>query len=371
MTQLWIPGPTEVRPELLAQCARPMIGHRSTEMVETIERIDPHLHHAFGLREDSSAQVAVHSASASAMMESALIGAGRGRILCCINGAFSKRWCSIAADLGCEVRPIEVPMGAVVPVDEIKTVLDEEGPFDALTVVASETSTGTATDLGPLGALLAQYPNTLFMADLVSWIAGAPVNFDADHLDFALAGVQKAFALPPGIAVVCASKAFMERAHSAEHCGFYLDPVRIIEGHAARKTPATPAIGLYFALAQQLEDISAGVALPAGTMTEPGRPAWQARYDKHLRMQALTLEWAQNHGLSPLPARDCCSPTVSCIQAGNLDVSALVEGLRERGFLISNGYGPLKGKTFRIGHMGDHNPEGLQRLLSAADDHLS
>ena len=371
MLQLWIPGPTEVRPEILAACARPMIGHRSAAMTETIERIDPHLRLAFGLAEDSEASVAVHSASASAMMEAALIGAGRGKVLCLVNGAFSKRWYNIALQLGREARAIEVALGEVVALDDVQRVLDEEGPFDALTVVASETSTGTATPLAPLGELLARHPDTLFMADLVSWIAGAPVDFDANHVDFGLAGVQKAFALPPGVAVVCASAAFMERARAQPERGFYLDPVRFIDGHLARKTPATPAISLYFALAQQLEDISAGVTLPESAGTCSGPAAWRARFDKHRRMQARTVEWAAGHGLSLLPAPEHGSPTVSCIRAGDLDVAGLIGGLAERGYAISNGYGDLKGKTFRIGHMGDHSEDGLNAVLAAADEVLS
>ena len=84
-------------------------------------------------------------------------------------------------------------------------------------------------------------------------------------------------------------------------------------------------------------------------------------------MQARTVAWAQSHGLEHLPPAAEASPTVSCIQAGKLDAATFVVGLLERGFEISNGYGPLKGKTFRIGHMGDHTEEGLERLLGAAD----
>lgn len=84
-------------------------------------------------------------------------------------------------------------------------------------------------------------------------------------------------------------------------------------------------------------------------------------------MQRRTLEWAAGHGLEPFPAARDGSPCVSCLRSGPLDVAALVAGLGERGFQISNGYGDLKGRTFRIGHMGDHTEEGLEELLAAAD----
>ena len=88
-------------------------------------------------------------------------------------------------------------------------------------------------------------------------------------------------------------------------------------------------------------------------------------------MRARTLAWAAGHGLQPFPAEELSSPTVSCIAAGERDVPALVAGLRERGFEIGAGYGPLKAETFRIGHMGDHRPAGLEELLAAADEVLA
>jgi aspartate aminotransferase-like enzyme len=368
---LWIPGPTEVRPELLAECARPMIGHRSAAMRATIERLDPGLRLAFGLEPGSDAHVAVHSASATAMMEAGLIGAGP-RVLALVNGAFSARFAEVAELLGKEVRRLVVPMGEVHALEDVARVLDAEGPFDALAVVSNETSTGTRTDFAALGALLrARHPETHLLVDLVSYIAGAPVDFDASGLDWAFAGVQKAFALPPGIAVVCASERYLARAREQRARGFYLDPVLFVAGHEARKTPATPCIPLYFALARQLEDITEGVTLSAHERHERGASAWRARFEKHTRMQARTARWAAAHGLELLPAPEHASPTVSCIRAGALDVVALIADLKERGHEIGNGYGELKGKTFRIGHMGDHTEAGLEELLAALDSVLA
>jgi aspartate aminotransferase-like enzyme len=193
------------------------------------------------------------------------------------------------------------------------------------------------------------------------------VDFDANRIDFGLAGVQKAFALPPGISVCCASERYLTGARALQRPSVYLDPVDFIDGHAARKTPSTPALGLYFALARQLQDITGGVTLPEGERHLRGAAAWSARFAKHERLQARTVAWARGHGLELLPPTDEASPTVSCIRAGDLDVAALAAGLKARGFELSNGYGPLKGQTFRIGHMGDHTEAGLELLLAAAD----
>lgn len=360
---LWIPGPTHVRPEILAECARPMIGHRSAAMNELHERIDPGLRLAFGLAPASTAQVAVHTASATALMEAALHGVGP-RVLVVVNGAFSKRFLEIARLLGKEARALEVAWGSAVEPAELERVLEREGPFDALALVSNETSTGVRTPLAPLAEVLARHPRVLFLVDLVSYLAGAPVDFDENRIDFGFAGSQKALALPPGITVFCASHRYLEAARARRRPSWYLDPVRLLDGHAERKTPATPCIPLYHALARQLEDISAGRGLPAGESARSGADAWRARFAKHERMRARTLAWARSHDLAPFPAEPLSSPTVSCIRSESIDTAAFLAGLEKRGEKLSSGYGDLKGKTFRIGHMGDHSLERLRRCLA-------
>ena len=353
--KLWIPGPTEVRPEILAEMARPMIGHRSKAMSELVARLDPGLRRAFGLWDDTTAHVGVANHSATGMMEAALHGAG-GRVLCIVGGAFAERWADIAELLGKDVRRFEVAAGKLLDDVQLADVLDKEGPFDAVTLVVNETSTGTCTPIQHVSNVLQAFPDTLLLCDVVSYIAGAPVDFDDNCLGFAFAGVQKAFALPPGITVFCASDDYVERAESEKRPSWTLDPLRTLKGHEARKTPATPSIPHYYALARQLADIEAS-----------GPEGWQERFARHARMAERTRAWAAGRGLAPFPDEPVWSPTVSCIAAGSIDVAALVAGLAERGFAISNGYGDLKGKTFRIGHMGDHDEAGLEELLAAAD----
>jgi len=368
--KLWIPGPTHVRPELLAEQTQPLIGHRSKAMTALIERIDPHLRLAFGLEPGSSATVAVANHSATGMMEAALHGVGQ-RVLCVVNGAFSKRWAEIARLLGKQVTTLDLALGEAVDGERLSRALREQGPFEAVTLVVCETSTGVLTPLDPVAeALSAVAPETLLLVDVVSAIAGAPIDFDARRIDLALAGINKALALPPGLTVTCVSRRYLEGARSRPRPSWYLDPVRTIEGHVERKTPATPVLTLYRALARQLEDISAGLTLPERDRGKTGAAAWQARFEKHKRMRFRTVTWGLGHGLDPFPAEELCSPTVSCLRAGALDVAALIEALKARGHEIGNGYGDLKGKTFRIGHMGDHTEEGLDELLENVDEVL-
>jgi aspartate aminotransferase-like enzyme len=364
--KIWIPGPTHVRPEILAEQTRPMIGHRSKAMVELIERIDPGLRLAFGLAEDSSATVAVGNHSATAMMEGALHGVGP-RVLSVVNGSFSKRWAEIGRLLGKDVTTIDLALGQAVTEEALRIALTAGAPFDAVTLVVCETSTGVLTPLAPVARALRATPDTRLLVDVVSAIAGVPIDFDRNRIDLALAGVNKALALPPGITVMCASARYLEGARTFPRRSWYLDPLRTIEGHVARKTPATPQIALYRALARQLEDIGAGVTLSGADRDARGAAAWQARFARHERLKARTLGWAATHGLAPFPAPELSSPTVSCIAAGPVDVGALIDGARKAGHEIGNGYGDLKGRTFRIGHMGDHTDEGLEELLAVLD----
>lgn len=364
--KLWIPGPTQVREDLLREMTLPMIGHRSQAMMDLIERIDAPLRNAFGLRDDSTATVAVGNHSGTGMMEAGLHGVG-ARVLCVVNGAFSKRWRDIARVMGKEVHTLQLELGDAASEATLAAALSEHGPFDAVTVVVNETSTGVRTPLAEVQAALRAHPETLLLCDVVSGIAGYAIDFDARGIDLAFAGVQKAFALPPGIAVVCASERYLAQARERERPSWYLDPVKTIDGHVARKPPVTPAIPQYRMLARQLEEIDGGLTLTGAEAGLKGRAAWVARFARHARMQTRTLEWAAGHGMQPFPRRDLCAPTVSCIAAGDVDVPALLAGCKAEGHELGNGYGDLKNKTFRVGHMGDHSEADLEELLEVAD----
>jgi len=295
-------------------------------------------------------------------MEAGLLGCGP-RVLALVTGAFGKRWREVANHVDKEVTSLEAPWGEAVAPEALASALAEAGPIDAVTLVSNETSTGVRAPLDEYAAILGRHPDTLLLVDLVSWIAGDAVDFDARRMDFAFAGTQKALALPPGVTVVCASSRYLEQARGQPRRGFYLDPVGILEGHVARKTPSTPCISLYYALARQLEDISAGLVEGGGI---EGAEAWRSRFARHERMQQRTTAWAAEHDIQPLPAEALRSRTVACLKADGIDVSAFLAELKRRGHQVGNGYGQLKNATFRIGHMGDHTRVDLEQLLQVA-----
>ncbi|MEM9379649.1 MAG: aminotransferase class V-fold PLP-dependent enzyme [Planctomycetota bacterium] len=379
MTQeLWIPGPTHVRPELLDVLAEPMIGHRTPEMRAFLHGLDPYLMRMFGVEGAGSHAVAVHSCTATGLMEAGLRAVGR-RVLSLVHGAFSRRFAEIAEALGKEVVRVESAAGAPADLAGARDVLDRSGPFDAITVCLSETSTGALTPPADVADALGDRGEASLLVDAVTYLGAAPVDAARHGLDLVLAGTQKALALPPGLGLLCASESILERARSSTERGYFLDLVRIVETHAAAKPPMTPTISLVRALLRQLETIDGG-ALEAELTDEPasalaGLGGWERRYRRHARMRALTLEGAGRLGLGVVgpPGRASAaltSPSVTCLDAGGRDVGALLARLADRGFRVAPGYGSMRDTALRIGHMGDHSIGALVRLLDALGDVL-
>lgn len=363
--ELWIPGPTEVREDILAAMAEPMIGHRSAEMRELIHALDPHLEALFGASAPSH-RVAVHSCTATGLMEMALRATGR-RVLCLVNGAFSKRFATIAEALGKEVVRIESAAGARPDLAAARQRLSNEA-FDAVTVCLSETSTGVAVSPAEISLALGERGSAMLLVDAVTYLGAAPINASTNGLDFVLAGTQKALALPPGLGLYAVSAAMLSGAAGARDRGFFLDLIRITEAHADGRPPMTPTISLHRALLRQLEDISTGEVELGLTDEDPadlgGLDGWQRRYRRHARMRDMTGGFLAARGLAPLGGGPA-SPSVTCAAVGGRDVPALLRGMLDRGFQLASGYGDLRDSTIRIGHMGDHGLGALAGLLAA------
>jgi len=362
--ELWIPGPTAVRAEILSAMAEPMIGHRSADMRGLIHALDPYLETLFGASAPSH-RVAVHSCTATGLMEMALRAVGP-RVLCVVNGAFSKRFATIAGALGKEVVTIESPAGTPPDLEEAGRQLAASS-FDAITVCLSETSTGVAVRPCEVARALAARGGAMLLVDAVTYLGAAPIDATVNGLDFVLAGTQKALALPPGLGLYAVSEAMLSEAAKSTDRGFFLDLLRITEAHAEARPPMTPTISLHRALLRQLETISAG-EVELGLTDEPeavhALSGWERRYRRHARMRDQTAEFLAGRGLAPLGGGPA-SPSVTCALVEGREVSALLEGVRDRGFELAPGYGDLRGSTIRIGHMGDHSVGSLGHLLRA------
>jgi len=352
--RFFLPGPTEVHPDVLEAQKRPMISHRGAGINELMKELQAGLEVAFFTKR----LVFLATSSATGLMEAAVRNAGRTRILSLVNGAFSKRFADIAKACGFEVDKIEVEWGQAHDPAQLDEKL-ASGSYDAVTMVHSETSTGVLNDVRALAAVAAKYEDVLVLVDSVSGFGGAELRPDEWGIDFLLTGSQKSFALPPGLAFGVASERMIERSGQAKNKGVYFDLLQYQSSHEKWQSPSTPALSVMFALQVQLKRMLA--------------EGMEARWARHAAMAARTYEWVDQMrdagvGLEVLAPEGYRSPCVTAIKApGDLATQA-PKKMKERGYVIGGGYGQLKPTTFRIGHMGEHTVDGLNGMLDVLSE---
>jgi predicted phosphoserine aminotransferase len=353
--KFFLPGPTEVRPEILQVMTQPMIGHRVAEMEALIGQIQPGLKSVFR----TSRPVYLSASSATGMMEAAVRNGARRRVLSLVNGAFSERFYKIAVATGLQADPLEVEWGGIHTPDLVANAL-RRGIYDAVTVVHSETSTGALNPIKEIAEVTRAAGDVVLLVDSVSSMAGAPLETDAWGIDFVLTGSQKSFALPPGLAFGVAQNNVLERARSKTDRGIYFDFVEFEKNIQNNQTPNTPAVSLMYALAAQLDYIRAETI--------------EGRWERHRVMAERTYAWVDEMAgrgiaLEIMAPDGYRSPTVTTIRLPNgWSGPRVAAEAKSRGFQIATGYGRLKDEAFRIGHMGDHTVEGLEELLDALEE---
>jgi aspartate aminotransferase-like enzyme len=348
--KLFIPGPTHVREEILEAQALPMIGHRSAEYSALQLAVTPKLQQLLYTHQ----RVYLYASSSTGVMEGAVRQAANKRVLNTVCGAFSKRWHEITQENGVPCDKVEVPMGQAVTPGLVDEGLSP-GDYDAVTVVMNETSTGVMNPVREIAALVRErYPDVMILVDAVSCMAGAKIEFDAWGLDVCLAGVQKCFALPPGLTVCAVSDRARARAKQVANAGHYFAYEQMDKRYEKGQTPATPAISLIQALNRQTDDI-----LLDGL---------ENRWQRHKEMAAIVQEWARRYFALFSDERYLSYTVTNVANTRGIDVSRLNEELGMRGAMISNGYGDLKEKCFRIAHMGDLTVGDINWLLAQIND---
>ena len=358
----FLPGPTEVRREILEAMLAPMISHRGAEFAALYERVQSGLRDVFR----TSRPVYVATASATGMMEAGMRCAPAGAILALVNGAFSERFAHIAEACGRSVDRYEVEWGETHDAEELARRLSSAS-YAAVAVVHSETSTGAMNDVRRISDTCHEH-GVVCLIDSVSGAGGAELRFDEWELDYLLTGSQKALALPPGLSFAVTSESFMTHARSAPAAatsrGVYFDLVEFDDFASRGQVPNTPAISLFFALDAQLAAISAeGI---------------EQRWTRHRDMAREVTEWLNDmrdrHGIeiSALAREGCRAPTVTTIRIPpGMPADAISRAIAERGIVVGEGYGKLKKSTIRIGHMGDHTVETVRNCLAACEAALT
>lgn len=351
--KLFIPGPTHVTDEVLEAMAMPMIGHRDALYSELHRTVLPKLKKILF----TNNSIYLCTSSSTGMMEGAIRNCVKKKALTTDCGAFSKRWVQIAQANGKDVDVIKVPMGEATTSEMFDEKL-ASGEFDAVCITHNETSTGVMNPLKEISDLVrSKYPGVLILVDATSSMAGAEIRVDDWGLDVVLAGTQKAFAVPPGVCVVSVSKAALERSGEMENKGYYFDFVELEKYSDKNQTPATPAISIINALNVQMDHIIA-----------EGIPE---RFKRHAAMAKYVQDWAQKH-FALYSNKKYLSDTVTNVEnTKGISVADINKELAIRGATISNGYGSLKEKCFRIAHMGEIQLDDLMCLTDQIEDILS
>ncbi len=351
---LVIPGPVEVRPEILDAQTDWMIGHRSTAFADLFARMQTKLKQVFL----TNSRVFIHGSSGTGLWEGASRNTIRDgkKVLHLVGGSFSERWAEVSQLNGKDVDVIAVEWGKPHTPEMVAEALKKQ-QYDAVCIVHNETSTGVTNPVKEIAAVIRPYEDTLILVDTVSGFLGTELRVDDWGLDIALTSSQKAFGLPPGLAFAAISDRVLERAKQVTHRGYYFDFIEIEDSLKKNNTPATPPVALMFAADKQLDDV----------LTE----GLENRWARHIGMRETTLNWANTRGLAPFAEAGYRSATVSTIaNTIGFDIDAMAKFMSGKGFAMDKGYGKIKGKTFRIAHMGDMQPAILEEVLSGLDEFL-
>ncbi|MEX1248660.1 MAG: alanine--glyoxylate aminotransferase family protein [Anaerolineales bacterium] len=353
MGHLFIPGPVDVNEKIAAAQTQPMLAHRSAQFEEIFRRAGDNARQLFY----TQYRVFISASSGTGFQEAAVRNLVQQSLLVCVNGAFAARWQQVAEANGKATDVLETEWKQPITPELVRSALKKK-KYEAILVVHNETSTGLVNPIKDIAAAVQEAsPETLICVDAVSSLAGDKIEMDAWGLDFVLTSSQKAIALPPGISLAAVNDRAMQKAETVKNRGWYFDLVRMEKHRIKDSTPATPAISLVYALDMQLQ-----------RMLKEGL---EARFARHAAMAELAQKWALERGLQLYAPEGYRSKTVTTIDnTRGIDVGKLNAFLGERGMRIANGYGPLKGKTFRIGHMGELGLSDVEELLSVMDEYL-
>ena len=335
-------GPVYVAPDTLESMNKPMITHRSKEYKEL------HADIVEKIRKTLDTDMEVFLVAGSVIRNGV-----REKSLGITNGSFGNRSIEIGELNGKTVEKVQVEWGkAMKPADiEGKVTKDVE----MVHWVSNESSTGVFSDSVALAnAVREQNPDALMMVDAVTSAYAMDIKVKEMDVDAIVFGTQKALALPPGLAILLCSERLLEKAKTVPNRGFYTDLLKIKKQSDNNYALTTPPVSIMYGLDYQLDK-----ALSEGM---------SARYERHQKMADMVRAWADKNMEGIFPEKGYQSNSIGVINKGSLDFDAFHSKLKARGYEISNGYGDIKEKTFRIGHLGDTTPEMVADLLSVMDE---
>jgi serine---pyruvate transaminase len=349
---LLTPGPTPVPPEVLAALAEPVIHHRARDYRDVYERCLARLREVYRTEHD----VLLYTTSGTGAFESAVanLTSPGERQLVISAGSFGERWASMVKTFGADLVHVRLDWGETPEPEDLRSALADTGDVRVVYLTHSETSTGVVADVQALAAV-AKDAGALVVVDAVSSLGAVPLDPDAWGLDVVVSGSQKALMCPPGLAFASVSPAALEAAARSTTPRFVLDWERTRRAQAKLDAPFTPAVSLVRAL-----EVALGLLLEEGL---------DAAFDRHARLGRACREGAKAMGLELFSPDEERSAVVTAIRAPDgVDATGVVSTLRDRfGITIANGQGELKGKIFRIGHIGWFDIFDITTALAAVE----
>lgn len=343
--KLFIPGPVDLCDEVKEAMKVDMISHRGKEASRLHGEITENMQKIW----HTEKEVLISTSSGTGLMEGALTSCVNKKIAIFSMGAFGERFGKIAAGHGIDYDLFEGSWGEPNSVEEVKRAA-ESGDYDAISLTQSETSTGIANPMEAFADLMGDHPEILWIVDSVSGTGGMETRVDDWKIDIMITSGQKCLGLPPGLAFCTFSEKAKDRAKEKKARGFYFDLLKLSERAEEKlQYPMTPAMSLYFAGHVQLKKI----------VQEEGI---EARIRRHELLRDRVHNWVRDYG--EFYGNDqYLAPTVTTFSLDGVDLGEVQEAMRDRGYEIASGYGKLKGKTLRIGHMADLQVADLDEML--------
>jgi serine---pyruvate transaminase len=349
---LLTPGPTPVPPEVLAELAKPVIHHRERDYRWVYERCLARLRQVYRTEND----VLMFTTSGTGAFESAVanLTSPGDRQLVLSAGNFGERWAGMVKAFGADLVHVRLEWGETPEPEDLRSALADAGDVRVVYLTHSETSTGVVCDVQAL-TTTAKEAGALVVVDAVSSLGAVPLETDTWGIDVVVSGSQKALMCPPGVAFVSVSPAALDAATRSTAHRYVMDWERTRKAQAKLDAPFTPAISIVRAL-----DVALGLLLDEGL---------EGAFDRHARLGRACREGAKAMGLELFSPDEERSAVVTAIRAPDgVDATEVVEQLRDRfGITIANGQGDLKGKIFRIGHIGWFDVFDITTALAAVE----
>ena len=346
---LMTPGPTPAPPQVLEALSSPVIHHRARDYRELFEAVLRRLGEVFQTRND----VLVYTCSGTGGMESAIANlcSPGERVLVVSAGYFGERFGEIARAYGCDVLELRYDWGETPTADDLRARIDETAPSVVL-MTQSETSTGVVCDVQALSAAAG---DALVVCDAISSLGAVPLETDAWGVDVVVSGSQKALMTPPGLAVVSVSETAWEKSTGASLPRYYFEWERVRTAQSKFDAAFTPAVSLV-----------GGLNVALGLLLEEGL---EAVFERHLRLGRACREGIKAMGLELFSPDEDRSAVVTAVTVPEeIDSGELVASIRDRfGITLAPGQGPLKGRIFRIGHIGYYDIFDITTALAAIE----